>query len=108
MVDQLVTYAKKNPPHIAIRYINRIVTDKNASKKIMEVYRDRYKTRSSGLSRIVPAGVRVGDGAKLVDITLIDAVIGTPVKEEAKKEAPKAKAAPKKDAVEKKSTTKKK
>ncbi|MDA1209074.1 MAG: bL17 family ribosomal protein [bacterium] len=107
IIDQLVTYAKKNPPHIAIRYINRVVTDKNASRKIMEVYRDRYKTRTSGLSRIVPAGVRVGDGAMLVDITLIDAVIGTPAKEEkVSKEAKETKVTKEKDTSSTSTTSK--
>jgi len=72
MVDRLITVAKKNPPHIAIRHINRFVTDKNASRKIMEVFKDRYAQRTSGLTRIVPAGVRDGDGALLVDFSLVD------------------------------------
>lgn len=77
LIDRLITYAKNNPPHVAIRYVNQVVTDKNASKKIMEVYTKRYKNRASGLSRIVPAGVRKGDGAQLVDLTLLDAEVGT-------------------------------
>ena len=72
MVDRLITVAKKNPPHIAIRHINRFVTDKNASRKIMEVFKDRYAQRTSGLTRIIPAGVRDGDGALLVDFSLVD------------------------------------
>jgi len=81
IVDKLISYAKSNPPHIAIRYVNRVVTDKNASRKIMEVYCKRYADRSSGLSRITPVGARRGDGAEIVDIVLIDAVICQPVEE---------------------------
>lgn len=76
IIDRLITYAKNNPPQVAIRYVNRVVTDKNASKKIMEVYCHRYKDRPSGLSRIVPAGVRKGDGAEVVDLSMLD---GAPV-----------------------------
>ncbi|MCK5019652.1 MAG: L17 family ribosomal protein [Candidatus Peribacteraceae bacterium] len=76
MIDKIITQAKKNVPHIAIRAINKIVTDKNASKKIMEVYCERYKNRTSGLSRIVPAGARKGDGAEAVDLVLVDAMVG--------------------------------
>lgn len=77
MIDRLITYAKNNPPHVAIRYVNQVVTDKNACRKIMEVYTKRYKNRTSGLSRIVPAGVRKGDGAEVVDLTLLDATVTT-------------------------------
>jgi large subunit ribosomal protein L17 len=72
LVDKLISYAKSHPPHVAVRYINTVVTDKNAGRKIMEVYRDRFKNRSSGLSRIVPLGSRKGDGAELVELSLLD------------------------------------
>tara|TARA_Y100000310_G_C20468808_1_gene708963 strand:- start:205 stop:702 length:498 start_codon:yes stop_codon:yes gene_type:complete len=76
-VDKLIHYAKSHPPHVAIRYANRVVTDKNASRKIMEVYCKRYADRTSGLSRITPVGARKGDGAELVDLELIDAEVGS-------------------------------
>lgn len=82
VVDHLIHYAKSHPPHVAIRYLNRMVTDKNASRKVMEVYCKRYAGRASGLSRMVPIGARRGDGADLVQLTLVDAVIGRAAKEE--------------------------
>ncbi|MDD3897084.1 MAG: bL17 family ribosomal protein [Candidatus Peribacteraceae bacterium] len=88
MVDRLVTVAKKRPAHVAIRQINQVVTDKNASRKIMEVLVLRYANRPSGLTSMVPAGARGGDGAQLVDLTLIDAQVG------AMEEKSKAKAKP--------------
>ena len=122
-IDRLVTYAKSHSPHIAIRHINRTVTDKNASRKVMEVFVKRYAKRASGLSRIVPAGSRKGDGAEIVDLTLIDAEVNVaeekpaeekketvkaeekkPEKEEKKPAAKKTtakKAAPKKDSKKK-------
>jgi len=72
VIDRLITVSKKNSPHVAIRYINRFVTDKNASRKIMEVFKARYAKRSSGLTRMVPAGARKGDGAMLVDLSLVE------------------------------------
>jgi len=86
MVDQLITYAKKNSPHQSVRYINQVVTDKNASKKVMEVLKDRYASRSSGLTRMKPAGARTGDGAEIVDLELVDAVITIDEPAEEKKE----------------------
>lgn len=71
VIDRLITIAKKRPPYLAIRSINRVITDRNASRKIMEVFKDRYAGRSSGLTRMTPVGVRKGDGALLVDISLV-------------------------------------
>lgn len=72
IVEKLIGHAKKNEPMRAIRYVNRYVTDKNASRKIMEVFIKRFATRNGGLTRIVPAGARKGDGAKLVDLSFVE------------------------------------
>ncbi len=77
IVDGLITTAKTKPAHIAIRAINRIVTDKNASRKLMEVLRPRYATRTGGYSVITAVGSRKGDGAAVVDFSLVDAVVAT-------------------------------
>jgi hypothetical protein len=105
-----VTLAKKNPPHVAIRSINRVVTDKNACRKIMEVLKERYASRPSGMTRITPVGARLGDNAAIVDITLVDAELGgekdkgdpKAAKRKKKKEAEDSKEA--KEAKEKKSS----
>ncbi len=89
IVDRLITIAKKKEPQVAIRAINAVVTDVNASKKLMEVLAKRYASRPSGFSKAKPAGARKGDGAALVDITLIDAVIGSAAMPEEKKAVPK-------------------
>lgn len=89
MVDRLLTAAKRGPAHVAIRSINRVVTDKNASRKIMEVFVKRYAKRSSGLTRMVPVGSRKGDGAALVDLHLLDA--DAPAEETPAAESPTAK-----------------
>jgi large subunit ribosomal protein L17 len=102
IIDRLITVAKRSSPQAAIRRIGQVVTDRNASRKIFDVLVKRYATRTSGLTRMVPVGIRQGDGAKLVDLTLIDAVIGAapeaPAKAEkaaATKKAAKKSAAPK-------------
>jgi large subunit ribosomal protein L17 len=73
VVDRLVRVAKSDSPHIAIRRINAVVTDKNACRKIMEVLKERYSNRTSGLTRITSVGARKGDGAKIVDMMMVDA-----------------------------------
>jgi len=74
LVDKIIHLAKTKPAHLAIRMINQTVTDKNACKKVMEVLKDRYANRSSGLTRMVPAGARKGDGAELVDLSLVEGI----------------------------------
>ena len=77
MIDHLITHARKSTPHVAIRALNQVLTDKNASRKVMEVLVKRYEKRSSGFTRATPAGRRKGDGAPLVDLQLIDRVAQT-------------------------------
>lgn len=122
MMDRMMRNVRKQSAHNAIRYVNEIVTDKNACRKVMQVLMKRYEKRESGLTIIKAAGSRIGDGAMLVDLTLVDAQVGSapeqrktekPAKKAAKKEAkadaqdageskaetseaPKKKAAPKK------------
>lgn len=72
IVDRLITKAKNRPPHIAVRFINQIVTHRNAGQKVFEVFVDRYKSRPSGFTRMKPLGLRQGDGAELVEISLVD------------------------------------
>jgi len=86
LVDRLVAVAKSSSTHNAIRAINRVVTDKNACRKIMEVFVRRYADRSSGLTRFKPVGARKGDGAELVDLSLLEG-IDVPAKAEAPKKA---------------------
>jgi len=104
VVDRLITIAKKKPSALAIRAINQVVTDKNASRKVIEVFKIRYADRSSGLTRMEPAGARQGDGAKLVDLTLLegkDVPAAAPKEKKTKQKTPEkatkttAKAAPK-------------
>jgi ribosomal protein L17 len=95
MVDTMIAMAKTTAPYNAIRQINRVVTDKNASRKIMEVYVKRFAAIPSGLTRIVPVGARQGDGAPLVDLMLVE---GVPV-------AVEPKASKKPDAVKKSRST---
>jgi len=94
IIDRLITVAKTRPPHLAIRFINRTVTDKNASRKVMQVYRERYSDRSSGLTRMVPVGARKGDGAELVDLSLVEGKDVPTIEKEPKTKNQKPKTSP--------------
>jgi large subunit ribosomal protein L17 len=75
LVDRAIATAKRQEPQRAVRVLNAMVTDRNASRKVMEVFVNRYKNRTSGFTRVTPAGYRSGDGAEMVDIVLIDAEV---------------------------------
>lgn len=87
MIDGLVALAKRASPMKAIRELQRVVTDENASRKIMEIFVHRFAGVSSGLTRAVPVGARKGDGASLVDLMLVDGDLS--VKAPEKTSAPK-------------------
>ena len=106
LVDRLVAVAKSKPPRIAIRVINAVVTDRNACRKIMEVLKDRYSSRSSGLTRAVPVGARLGDGAHVVDLSLVDAEASAESKEK-RAESKEQRAKRKSSSTSKTSTTSK-
>jgi large subunit ribosomal protein L17 len=89
MIDRLIADAKKKTPHNAIRSLNKVLTDANASKKVMEVLTKRYANRASGFTKIVIAGARKGDGAPIVDLMLMDREMAT-VSEEKTPKTPKA------------------
>ncbi len=87
LVDRLITTAKTKEPMNAIRAINAVLTDKNASRKMMEVMKTRYAKRTSGFTRMTPLGARKGDGAELVTLSLVE---GEAVAVAPKAEKPKA------------------
>ena len=70
IVERLVRLAREKTEREAIRSINRVVTDKNACRKLLDVYRKTDCGKTGGLTRIVPLGARRGDGASLVTMTL--------------------------------------
>ena len=52
IVEKLITASKDKSQMLAIRKIQKVVYDKNASKKLIESLKDRYKDRQSGFTRI--------------------------------------------------------
>lgn len=53
------------------RELIKMLPQKMAVKKAMEVLSDRYKTRNGGYSRITKLGKRLGDNAEIVQIELV-------------------------------------
>lgn len=71
VVERLIKTAQKKEPQTAIRELNRVFYDKNASKKMIEILKAKYENRSSGYTRITKLKLRDGDAAQLVQIELV-------------------------------------
>lgn len=71
IVEDLITKAKTRSGHDAIKQIEAVVYDKNASRKLLEVLKGRYEQRAGGYTRILKAGFRAGDAAEVVLLELV-------------------------------------
>ncbi len=71
IIEKLITAAKKKSLPLAMRYLNKHLYDKNATKKITRELVDRYKDRDSGYVRVTQLGFRAGDAAPMVQIELV-------------------------------------
>lgn len=70
MVERLITRAKQKSVHNK-QQLARILPDKKAVQKLLDVLGPRYKERAGGYSRIIKISQRQGDGAKMAQIELI-------------------------------------
>lgn len=96
-IDRLIALAKRDKGQKTIRAINQVVTDRNASRKLIQVLAKRFEKRPSGFTSIKAVGSRKGDGAELVDLMLLD---------QEKSPAPEAKPESKKAPAKKKTAQK--
>lgn len=71
MVEKMITAAKTKDEMNAIRYINKFLLDKNASRKIIQELKEKYAKRQSGFTRATNLGPRKGDNAPMVQLELI-------------------------------------
>jgi len=70
-MDKLITLAKKGDLHARRQAISK-VRNKEAVKKLFEVFGERYKERNGGYTRVLKAGYRFGDNAPRAVIELVD------------------------------------
>ncbi len=71
MVEKMITAVKTKDAMNAVRYINKYLLDKNASRKLMQEIAKKYKDRQSGFTRISELGPRAGDNAPMVKLELV-------------------------------------
>ena len=70
-VEKIVTLGKKGDL-LSRRKAVSILQDQKMSKKVFEVFADRYKARAGGYTRIIKLGNRYGDNAPIAVIEFID------------------------------------
>lgn len=70
LVERSITAAKVGNLS-ARRGLIRVLLQKNAVKKALEVLGVRYQKRPGGYTRLVKLGPRRGDGAEMVQIELV-------------------------------------
>ena len=70
-VEKIITLGKKGDL-LSKRKAVSILQDEKMSKKVFEVFADRYKNRNGGYTRIIKLGNRFGDNAPTAVIEFID------------------------------------
>ena len=70
-VEKLITLAKKDVLHNRRQAIS-VLYDAKAVKKLFEVYGPKYQARKGGYTRITKLPTRLGDGAEMAVLELVD------------------------------------
>lgn len=82
LVDKLIVKGK-DKSNASVNFIKSILPHEEVMKKLIEDIAPRFKDRNSGFTQVARLGVRQGDGAMMVKMSLISDQIG---KSEIKKE----------------------
>jgi large subunit ribosomal protein L17 len=69
--EQVITLAKRGDLH-ARRLTLAVVRSKKVVAKLFGELKERFQERPGGYTRIIPLGVRLGDGAPLSILELVD------------------------------------
>jgi len=69
--EKIITLAKRGDLH-ARRLTLRVVRSKKVVTKLFGELKERYQDRPGGFTRIIPTGTRLGDGAAMSILELVD------------------------------------
>jgi large subunit ribosomal protein L17 len=69
--EKIITLAKRGDLH-ARRLTLRVVRSKKVVGKLFGELKERYQDRPGGYTRIIPTGTRLGDGAAMSILELVD------------------------------------
>ncbi len=70
MADKMITLGKAGDLS-ARRQAMSFITDKRVTEKLFKEIAPRYAERHGGYTRIIKIGIRMGDGASMVQIELV-------------------------------------
>ncbi len=70
MAEKMITLAKTGDLH-SRRQALSFITDKKVTEKLFKELGPRYNDRHGGYTRIIKIGMRMGDGASMVQIELV-------------------------------------
>ncbi len=71
MADKIITLGKRGDLH-ARRQAMRFVYDKKVVEKVFDELAPRYADRPGGYSRLIKIGPRLGDGAAMAQLQLVE------------------------------------
>ncbi len=69
--EKLITIAKREDVH-AHRQVAAVLTDPEVTQRLMSEVAPRYRERAGGYTRVFHLGQRLGDGAPMVLLTLVE------------------------------------
>lgn len=71
LAEKMITLGKKSGLH-SYRQALSFITDKKVTEKVFSELAPRYQERSGGYTRIVKLEPRLGDGAPMVQLELVE------------------------------------
>jgi large subunit ribosomal protein L17 len=77
MAERIITLGKDDTLHARRRAL-RFVTNREVVDRVFTVYGPRYATRPGGYTQIMKLGPRLGDGASMAIIRLMEEETATP------------------------------
>ncbi len=69
--EKLITIAKRQDVH-ARRQVAAVLTDDEVTKRLVDEVAPRFKERPGGYTRLLHLGQRLGDGAPMVLLALVE------------------------------------
>lgn len=71
LADKLISLAKRGDLH-ARRQVLSYVKNKDVGKKLFEIIAPRFQNRQGGYTRALKVGKRIGDGAEISVVELVE------------------------------------
>lgn len=86
LVDKIINQAKTPSTK---KLVAQFITDKKASEKLIKELAPTFSNRNSGYTTVVKLGRRLGDGAMMVQMSLVEGKKKEPAEPKTKKEVVK-------------------